>query len=158
MPSQLHLHEVLSGPQSKKFGALPKVAIPGDDETLLRFAKEILTHLHKKEIYRRDNIPVVPYKAKARLEILTAQAFRTEVDEHIACFKQKYDEKGTPYDVIRTINKEAAQGVLEARHFWSGLREIEAVNPVPMAAWTWEGPVNLRKPGYDEASKTLTFG
>ena len=36
------LKEVLTGPQGVKYGALPKIAIPGDDETLLRFAEELL--------------------------------------------------------------------------------------------------------------------
>jgi len=45
-------------------------------------------------------------------------------DRYVACYKQKYDQKGTPFDVIRTINKETAQGVLECEEFWSGLREI----------------------------------
>jgi len=160
MPAQLHLHQVLSGPQGKKFGALPKVAIPTDDETLLLFAQELLVHLRKHGIYRRDNVPVVPYQAKARLEIISAQALRTFVDRYVACAKQKYDQKGTPFDVIRTINKETAQGVLECEEFWSGLREIVAVNPVPKCVIDLEAekPLRLLQPGYDEKTKTLTFG
>src|SRR5437667_11164559 len=125
------LKEVLTGPQGAKYGALPKIAIPGDDETLLRFARELLDELKDKPIYRRDNIPVYPYEEKARIEIMTASAFRTFVDEYVAVFKQKFEAKdGEPYDVVRSINKETAQGVLDAKRFWSGLREIVEMNPV----------------------------
>ncbi len=152
------LKEVLTGPQGTKYGALPKVAIPGDDETLLRFAQELLDELKNKPIYRRDNIVVFPYEEKARIEVMTASAFRTFVDKYVACFKPKFDEKGEPYDVVRSINKETAQGVLDCFEFWSGLREIVEVNPVPMWAMDAEGNGICMLPGYDEATKTLTFG
>jgi hypothetical protein len=150
--------EVLTGPQGVKYGALPKIAMPGDDETLLRFAQELLDELKTKPIYRRDNIPVYPYEEKARIEIMSASTFRTVVDKHVACFKQKFDDKGEPYDVVRSINKETAQGVLDCIDFWSGLREIVEVNAVPMCAIDAEGNVICMQPGYDEATKTLTFG
>lgn len=152
------LKEVLTGPQGVKYGALPKIAVPGDDETLLRFAQEVLDELKTKPLYRRDNIPVYPYDEKARIEVMGASTFRTFVDRYIACFKQKFDDKGEPYDVVRSINKETSQGVLDCIDFWSGLREVVEVNPVPMWARDAEGNVAVMQPGYDEKAKTLTFG
>jgi len=152
------LKEVLTGPQGVKYGALPKIAIPGDDETLLRFAQELLDELKTKPIYRRNNIPVYPCEEKARIEVMSASAFRTFVDKYVACFKQKFDQHGEPYDVVRSINKETAQGVLDCKDFWSGLREILEVNPVPMCVMNAEGNVVMLQPGYDEKTKTLTFG
>src|SRR5438477_12081354 len=152
------LKEVLTGPQAVKYGTLTKIAIPGDDETLLRFAQELLDELKTKPIYRRDNIPVYPYEEKARIEVMSASAFRTFVDKYVACFKQKFDQHGEPYDVVRSINKETAQGVLDCIDFWKGLREIVEVNPVPMWAEDAEGNVFVMEPGYDEKAKTLTFG
>jgi hypothetical protein len=151
------LQEVLTGPQGAKYGALPKIAIPGDDETLLRFAQDLLEVLKEKPIYRRDNVPMFPYEEKARLQEMTAQTFRTFIDRYVACFKQKYDKDGEPYDVIRSVNKETAAGVLECIDFWSGLREIIAINPVPMPVVDAEGNLKLLQPGYDEETKTLTF-
>jgi hypothetical protein len=158
MPQQAKLKEVLTGPQGAKYGALTKISIPGDDETLLRFAQELLDELKTKTIYRRDNIPVYPYEEKARIEVMSASTFRTFVDRYVACFKQKYDDKGEPYDVVRSINKETAQGVLDSIDFWTGLREVVTVNPVPMPLMDEDGNVTLLQPGYDEKTKTLTFG
>lgn len=151
------LKEILTGPQAVKYGALPKIAIPGDDETLLRFAQELLDELKNKPIYRRDNIPVFPYDEKARLEVMSASAFRTFIDKHVACFKQKFDHAGDAYDVVRTISKETAQGVLDCKDFWSGLREVMTVNPVPTCVMDEEGNLSLLQPGYDEKTKSLTF-
>ena len=156
---QAKLKEVLTGPQGAKYGTLVKLAIPGDDETVLRFAIELLDELKNKPIYRRDMVVVRPYTEKARIEPMSASTFRTFVDKNVAVFKQKYDEKGEPFDVIRTINKETAQGVMDCDDFWIGLREIVSVNPVPMPVIETDGgSVKLLTPGYDEVTKTLTFG
>jgi hypothetical protein len=156
---QAKLKEVLTGPQGTKYGALVKLAMPGDDETVLRFGTELLDELKNKPIYRRDMVVVRPYTEKARIEPMSASTFRTFVDKYVAVFKQKYDEKGEPYDVIRTINKETAQGVMECDDFWMGLREIISVNPVPMPVMDENNEnVKLLTPGYDDVTKTLTFG
>lgn len=157
MPAQLHLKEVLAGPQGKKYGPLPKVSLPGDDEQLLFFAQQLLSVLRNKAIYRRDTVAVFPYPEKARLEMMDGQSFRTFVDEFVACYKQKFGEKGAPYDVVRTMNRETAEGVLRCFKFWSGLREIESVNPVPRPVLVGD-QVKMLVPGYDEETKTLTFG
>jgi hypothetical protein len=156
--AQAKLKEVLTGPQGLKYGALVKIALPGDDETLLRFSQDLLDELRLKPIYRRDMVVVRPYTEKTRIEPMSASTFRSFVDRYVAVFKQKYDEKGEPFDVVRSINKETAQGVLDCDDFWSGLREIVTVNPVPMLSADEEGNVTLLQPGYDEKTKTLTFG
>ncbi len=53
---------------------------------------------------------------------------------------------------------QTAQGVLDSIDFWTGLREVITVNPVPMPLMNEDGNVTLLQPGYDEKSKTLTFG
>jgi hypothetical protein len=104
-------------------------------------------------------VVVRPYTEKARIEPMSPSTFRTFVDKNVAVFKQKYDEKGEPFDVIRTINKETAQGVMDCDDFWIGLREILSVNPVPTPVIETDGgSVKLLTPGYDEVTKTLTFG
>ena len=103
---------------------------------------------------------MVPYKEKARLEILTPHAFRTLVHRDIACCKRKDDDKGNPFDVVRTINTETAQGVLECSEFWIGLREILAIRLVPTFVLDPDAATGARllQRGYDEKTKTLTFG
>ena len=57
MPSYLHLHEVLSGPQEEVWG-LAKGSIAGNsDETLLRFSQELLSLSRNRDIYRRITCP-----------------------------------------------------------------------------------------------------
>ena len=158
MPSQPQpLQEVLAGPQSTIYGPLPKVALPADDETLRRFALLLLPNLTDKGLYRRDNVPVFPYPAKARLEMMSAQSFRTFVDKYVACYKRKYDDHDEPFDTIRSMNKETAEGVLQCFDFWSELEEIVELNPVPMPAMAEDGSVYFLEPGYDAKTKTLTF-
>jgi hypothetical protein len=153
-----HLAELLSGPQSRKYGALPKVELPSDDALLLRFAKQILAVVRNKGIYRRDNVPVLAHPALFRLEILEPQTFRTWVEHFLVCYKRRFDRNGTPYDVLRTMSKEQAEGVLKCAEFWSGLPEIEAVNPERSLAIDPEtGEMSLLSAGYDPKTKTLTF-
>ena len=104
------LQEVLTGPQAVKYGPLPKVELPADDSLLLRFALEILAIVRNKGIYRRDNVPMLADSTRGRLEVLTAQAFRTWVERHLVCFKRRFDRNGEPYDVLRTMTKETAEG------------------------------------------------
>ena len=152
------LQEVLTGWQSVKYGPLPKVQLPADDALLSRFAQEILEIVRMKGIYRRDNVPVLPDPVRGRLEILDAQTFRTWVERHLVCFKQKFDKDGEPFDVLRTMNKETAEGVLKCMEFRSGLVEVVSVNPVRLPSIDEEtGELTLLQPGYDERTKTLTF-
>jgi hypothetical protein len=153
------LQEVLVGPQAAKYGALPKLPLPGDDQTILRFAMDSLTLLKGKPIYRRDRVPVLLYPERARLEVLEAQTYRTWVERYFVCYKQKFDHHtGEPFDVIRSMNKETAEAVLKCVDFWRGLPEIEAVNPARSLSIDEEtSEMSLLQPGYDDKTKTLTF-
>lgn len=151
------LQEILAGPQSVKYGALPKCELPGDDVLLSSFARQLLGIVNDKGIYRRDNVPVFPYFERARLEILEAQTFRSWLEKFLVCFKTKFDEGGDPFDILRTMNKETAEGVLRCIEFWSGLPEIVTVNPVRLPSLAADGTYSLLTPGYDNKSKTLTF-
>ena len=152
------LREVLTGPQTVKYGAIPKVQLPADDTLLSRFAREILAIVRMEGIYRRDNVPVLPNPMRRHLEILDAQTFRTWVESHLVCFKQKFEKNGEPFDVLRTMNKETADGVLKCMEFRSGLPELQAVNPVRLPSIDEEtDEITLLEAGYDEKTKTLTF-
>jgi hypothetical protein len=152
------LQEILSGPQSVKYGTVLKVELPADDALLSRFARQILAIVKDKGIYRRDNVPILPDPARGQLQILNAQTFRTWVEHYLVCFKRKFDGNGEPYDVLRTMNKETAEGVLKCMEFWSGLPEVETVNPVRLPSIDEDtGEMTLLACGYDEKTKTLTF-
>jgi hypothetical protein len=150
------LQEILVGPRCVKYGPLPKIELPGDDVLLLDFARQVLAVVKDKGIYRRDNVPVFPYMERGRLEIFEAQAFRSWAETVLVCFKTKFDDAGEPFDVLRTMNKETADGVLKCIEFWTGLLEIVTVNPVRLPSVS-DNLLTLLEPGYDEKTKTLTF-
>jgi hypothetical protein len=153
------LQEVLTGPHAHKYGALPKVELPSDDALLSRFAQHILAIVKDKGIYRRDYVPVLAYPALRRLEVLDPQTFRTWVEQWLVCYKRRFDRNGVPYDALRTMTKEQAEGVLKCAEFWSGLPEIRTVNPERSVAIDPDtGKMILLDIGYDPKSKTLTFG
>ena len=153
------LQEILCGPQSTRYGSLPIVPLPGDDELGLYFAKHLLEILKDKGIYRRDNVVVRPYAEGGCLKIVEAYAFSTWVEHHLLCYKTTFDQDGYPsYPVLRTMSKAQAERVLACEDFWKGLPEIEAVNPARSLSIDAEtGEMSLLQPGYDEKSKTLTF-
>jgi hypothetical protein len=153
------LQEVLTGPQIIKYGPLPIVPLPGDDELGLYFAKHLLEILKHKGIYRRDNVVVRPYAEGACLKIVGAYGFSTWVEHHLLCYKTTFDQDGySSYPVLRTMSKAQAERVLACEDFWKGLPEIEAVNPARSLSIDEEtGEMSLLQPGYDDKSKTLTF-
>jgi hypothetical protein len=152
------LLEILSGPQAKRYGALPKVQLPEDDSLLSFFAKEILAIVKQRGVYRRDNVPVLAHPTLVRLVILEPQTFRTWIEQFLVCYKRRWDRNGQPFDVLRTMSKEQAEGVLKCAEFWTGLPEIEAVNSERSLVIDPEtGEVTFLKAGYDAKTKTLTF-
>ena len=163
---QAALQEVLAGPQSEIYGALPKVALPGDDELLLRFATELLAVLKDQGLYRRDNVVVYPYEQRQRLEMMEPKTFRSWVEHFCVCYKVKYDANGHPTNPLKTMPKEAAEGVLACVDFWQGLNEVQRCHPVPMPVINEAGELLLLggtaveggdTVTYDPESKTLTF-
>jgi len=160
------LQQVLAGHLGVRFGARPAIPLPDDDEMLSETASLLLQNVREKGIYRRDSVVVYPYAPKRRLEMMTAQTFRTwvEVKGGVACVKTRYDRSGDPYQVVRTMPKEVAEGVLQSVAFWPELPEIARVAAVPMpVVRSWDddgwptGAIDLLQPGYDHQAEIFTF-
>ncbi len=144
------------GALAAQFGHLPKIELPGDDSRLLECAEAVLYHVREKGLYRRDAVVVVIYQEKQRLEMMTAEAFRTWVEKHVAFFKLRHTKTGEPYEVLRTIPQEGASGILASWAFWPGLYEIEQCHYVNLPVWH-EADGLLLPEGYAKEHKTLTF-
>jgi hypothetical protein len=144
------LQEIWSGPE----GPLPKIMLPGPDSLLSVFAKELAGVAKTKGLYRRDNMVVL--SEKGRLEIVTPQRFRTWVEEHLVCYKPKFDNAGDRYDVLQTMNAEVADGVLQCDDFRRELPRVRALNPVRAVLIADGVPARLLPIGYDADTKTLT--
>ena len=152
------LQEVLCGPQAAKYGSMPIVPLPGDDELALGFAKHLLEILKAQGIYRRANVVVRPDAERTCMEVVRSQSFSTWVEHHVLCYKRKFDRNGEPYQVLRTMNNEQAEKVLACEDFWKGLPEIEAVNAARSLAIDEEtNEMRLLAGGYDAKARTLTF-
>jgi len=150
------IQEILVGALAAQFGHLPKIELPGDDSRLLECAEAVLHHVREKGLYRRDSVVVVIFQEKQRLEMMTAEAFRTWVEKHITFFKVRHMKNGEPYEVLRTIPHEGASGILASWAFWPNLHEIEQCHYVSLPVWLGEDGTLLPE-GYAKEHKTLTF-
>lgn len=137
-------------------GSLPRVELPGDNVLLKGFAMEMAKHLKDKGLYRRDTVVVVPFEEKQRFEIMTATAFRTWAERHVAPFKTRYDESGAPYDVLRSMPVECAEAVLACWDFWLKLPDIEEINTIRLPTRK-DRKLVLQAKGYDASTKTFSF-
>ena len=149
--------ELLEGRLAERHGSKPKVELPGDDMLLIEFARQLASILKDKGLYRRDTVAVVPNDEQRRVGTVTCSTFRSLAEEHIVCFKTRYTNEGVPYDVLRTMPGETADGVLSSRTFWRELPVIIRVNPVPMPMLRKDNQIVLQTGGYDHDTQTLTF-
>ena len=151
------LREVLTGAMGVRYGPLPIVPLPQDDEVLTGFIAAVAEILKDKPIYRRDKIVVVPYNEMRRLEMIEAKAFCSWVLHFLMPAKTKYDKFGDPYPVCKDVPTEVAEKVLVSWDFWPSLQKIDAVHAAPMPIIREDGTMSLLDEGYDKASQTLTF-
>lgn len=157
MPPAPKLRERLAGPLAATYGNLPKLQLPGEDNPIHHFCRELAELLKDTGIYRRDSIIHVPNASKRRLDILSPAAFRSFSSHNVWTFKYKHDKDGEKFDVGKSITKDEAQAVLESWDFFPAIPEIETIIPVPMPRIDETGSMTFTKPGYDPASKSYTF-
>lgn len=142
----------------------PKIRLPGPGRELMYFASEIGDVLKEKDFYRRDRVPVGINREKARLDPVSAQAFRTLAQRHLVFFKEKSkeEEDGSKrtITIINTMIVDTARGVLDSWDFIEKLPEIERVNPIRLPVLRSNGVIGLAPPGYlaDRRIYTLDGG
>ena len=141
------IYEVLAGEMGAKYGALPVVPLPQEDELLIGFVHSMGEHLHAKGLYRRDRVIVVPNAVRARLDEMTPEMFCSWSQLHVVTSKTKHDKNGEPFSVYKDMPTEAALKVLVSIFFFPYIEEIEEVNPVPMPKDGEE--ITLMPPGFD---------
>ncbi len=153
------VRKMVTGQMAQKIGALPKVELPGDNARLKECVKETLSYIAGKGLYRRDGVLVLVYEKKRRLETMKPDAFRSWVETYIAYYKIRIDDKKVPRDVIKTLPREFAVGIMESWDFWPNIQEIQRIVSVrlPMRGANGIGDVVLMPVGYSEAHKTLTY-
>lgn len=151
------LREILPWPMGARYGPLPMVPLPQDDEVLLGVIEACADILRDKGIYRRDNIVVIPYEQRRRLMMMEAKMFCSWVLHFLMPTRTKWDKDGEPFTVCKDMPTEVAEKVLLSMDFWPALPEIEAVHAAPMPVIREDGTLALLGEGYDSETRTLTF-
>ena len=149
------LHEVLTGDLASRYGALPMVPLPGEDELLIGFIHNMGSHLRGCGLYRRDYVYIVADESKRRFIPMTAESFVSWSQSHVATSKTKYDGNGQPYTVCKDMPTVVAKQLLESKFFGSFVEEIEEIYPVPLPK---ENGLELFQPGYEDGIFTFGFG
>ncbi len=135
---------------------VPKVRLPGDAWLLSQFAREMGRILGNKFMYRRGATVLMVNEQDQKLEPVTANAFRSLVEQRLICIRQVGHKEAT-FTVMQTMEKEVAQGCLAAPEFLSQLPLIERVNTARLPVLRAGGKIELLPEGYDLESRTYTF-
>ena len=148
------LHEVLTGELANRYGALPVVPLPGEDELMVGFVHAMGSHLRGSGLYRRDYAYFVADESKRRLVSMTAESFVSWSQAHVVTSKMKHDGNGQPYTVCKDMTAEVAKKVLESVWLSPFVEEIEELYPVPLLN---ENGLELLQPGYEDGIFTFGF-
>ncbi len=148
------LHEVLTGELADRYGALPVVPLPGEDELIIGFIHAMGSHLRGCGLYRRDYVYVVADESKRRFVPMTAESFVSWSQSHVVTCKTKHDGNGQPYTVYKDMPTEVARKVLQSEFLPPYVDEIEEVYPVPLPK---ENCLDLFQPGYEDGIFTFGF-
>lgn len=151
------VHEVLCGKLGKKYGALPMVPLPQDDEILTSWLKTVAFHLQGSPLLRRDRLMVIPDAEKHSMLTMSPQMFCSWALEYFAPYKMKSPRDGDPYPVLRDMPSDVAEKTLCSPQFVPHIPRVDQVNPVPMPKFCADGSLELMMPGYDAETRTYTF-
>lgn len=151
------VHEVLCGKLGKKYGALPMVPLPQDDEILVSWMKTAAFHLQGSPLLRRDRLMVIPDPEKHSMLTMSAPMFCSWALDYFVPYKMKSPRDGDPYPVLRDMPSDVAEKTLCSTHFVPHIPRVDQVNPVPMPKFCADGSLVLMMPGYDAESRTYTF-
>src|ERR1035437_9006259 len=109
----------LTGPAAARYGSLPKIPLPSDNELQRSFNADVSHVLHDKGLYRRDILPVVPFEN--RLLEMKATPCISWATEFFIPFKTKIDRSGEPFDVIRDMTEAIAKNTPQDLSFVTSL-------------------------------------
>ncbi len=132
----------------------PKARLHGDNWLLSQTAAELGQHLADKSLFIRNGV-IVALDA-GELRAVTAQTFRTLVEQHVVCYRQRKATAGT-FDISVTMTDDEARGIMASPQFKEKLRQVDRLNSCRLPVFRADGKLELLPEGYDPASKTLTI-
>jgi hypothetical protein len=151
------LHEVLTGSMAVRYGTLPLIPLPQEEDLLTRFIQQMGAILSDKGIYRRDTVIMLPDTKAARLNIMEAEVFCSWAQEYVVNYKIRYDKNGEPFTTYKDMPTEIAKKTILSPRFREHVREIEEVFPIPLPADDGNGGLKLLEPGFDQGRFTFEF-
>jgi hypothetical protein len=154
---------VAAGSVVEQKPSVPFVRLPCENYMLSQTAREVGGILKNNGIFRRDDLVVTIDRERGIWKPMTAQKFRTYVEDYMVPAKIKgVDEAtGKPQWKATTMSKDVSGGVLESPAFLKQQRELLRVNAVPMPVLREGGEsggkIELLQPGYDHQAKIFTL-
>lgn len=145
----------LSGRLAAKYGSLPKIPLPGDDELQRHFNANAALLLKSADLYRRATLPVSPFEG--RLKEMKPASFVTWSQRYFVTYKLKQDRDGNPFETLKDMTESHAKLALADLEFLSALPRIHRTYPCPVPTITEQGILQLCTPGYDPATGTYVF-
>lgn len=149
------LLQKLSGPAAARYGALPKIPLPADNELQRSFNTDAAHVLKGSDLYRRAVVPMFPFEGA--LVEMKAENFVSWSQRYFVGFKTKTDRDGNPYQVLRDMTESTAKLCLKSSEFISELPVIHRIYPSPVPIITEQGILQLCTPGFDPATGTYVF-
>lgn len=147
----------LTGPAAARYGALPKIPLPADNELQRSFNADVAHVLRAAgaDLYRRATVPMRPFDG--RLMEMKPAPFVSWSQKYFVGYKTKTDRDGQPYQVLRDMTESVAKLTLEDHDFIGQLPQIHRVYPSPVPVITEQGALILCTPGYDPSTGTYVF-
>lgn len=145
----------LSGPLAARYGALPKIPLPGPNELQRSFNTDVAHVLKGSDLYRRATVPMFPFEGA--LTVMKAKNFVSWSQKYFVGFKTKLDKDGNPFSELRDMTESVADLCLSSYEFISELPMIHRIYPSPVPIITAQGVLSLCTPGYDPATGTYVF-
>lgn len=151
------LHEVLTGEMALRYGPLPLIPLPQEEDLLTRFIQQMGAILADKGIYRRDTVIMLPDARIARLNIMEAEVFCSWAQEYVVNYKTRYDKNGEPFTTYKDMPTEIAKKTILSPRFREYVPEIEEVFPIPMWVDDGGGGMKLLAPGFEAGKFVFKF-
>jgi len=151
------LIEVLTGPMAARYGAVPVIPLPQDEDLLNWFIEEMGAILADKGIYRRGTVIMLPDAEMVRLNVMEAKVFCSWAQYNVVNYKTRWGKNGDPIRVYKDMPTEIAEKTLSSPIFLRNIPEIEEVLPIPMPERLVDGGIKISDPGFLNGKFTFAF-
>ncbi len=136
----------------------PKVELPGDNRPMSDYAREASSHLHDKDLFRKERLVVTLNETNDGIRIVTDQELRTLMENYVLSYRvHRRRDSDDKYTFLKTMSADQSRAVLASPQFIDGLRSIDKVNNVQLPVMRNNGDITLLPQGYDFESQTYTI-